>query len=429
MNILSLGEKIKELRKVKGISLQELGGNFVSKAQLSYVENNKSSPSIELLAYLAKKLDVDLEYLLETEKQQAIRHCEVLIETINLNLKLNKTQENLEIFKKIEKLSNEYFLNNIIGKASLLIAQGYIDSKDYDEAIEYVEKGLYYFIKCDYKEEIARGYIKAGNIYMFRSLFEVALQKYRQAYSFYNSMDSINLELESDILFNISNCYRKLEQGDKAVEYAREVCKIDKQLKEGNRYAQSLLTYSASCIRKKDYDAAKEALEKANKILDEKKDKASKAFIENNFGCIFLSYKEYDKAFYHLNKAKEIKLELGLAELPSTLFELYNYYIEIGKEEEAINNLEEGLKFSYNKDLKNYIIDGLNLYVLYYLEKNRHDRAIERLLELSNILKDLKMNKKLISIYLKLGNAYYNLGHYEESQKYYNEAYRVDQIN
>ncbi|SCG83924.1 hypothetical protein DW1_2360 [Proteiniborus sp. DW1] len=43
--------------------LSELGGEYVSKAQLSYIENGKASPSIDLLKYLSQKLDVDLEYL------------------------------------------------------------------------------------------------------------------------------------------------------------------------------------------------------------------------------------------------------------------------------------------------------------------------------------------------------------------------------
>jgi transcriptional regulator with XRE-family HTH domain len=39
MELLTIGEKIRRLRKEKNMSLRELGGDFVSKAQLSYIEN------------------------------------------------------------------------------------------------------------------------------------------------------------------------------------------------------------------------------------------------------------------------------------------------------------------------------------------------------------------------------------------------------
>nr|WP_278335758.1 helix-turn-helix transcriptional regulator [Proteiniborus sp. DW1] len=54
---------MQKLRKERSMFLSELGGEYVSKAQLSYIENGKASPSIDLLKYLSQKLDVDLEYL------------------------------------------------------------------------------------------------------------------------------------------------------------------------------------------------------------------------------------------------------------------------------------------------------------------------------------------------------------------------------
>jgi transcriptional regulator with XRE-family HTH domain len=46
MELLTIGEKIRRLRKEKNMYLRELGGDFVSKAQLSYIENGKASPKL-----------------------------------------------------------------------------------------------------------------------------------------------------------------------------------------------------------------------------------------------------------------------------------------------------------------------------------------------------------------------------------------------
>ena len=47
MNILSLGEKIKKLRKEKNMTLKELAGDRITAAQISHIERDKSHTSSE----------------------------------------------------------------------------------------------------------------------------------------------------------------------------------------------------------------------------------------------------------------------------------------------------------------------------------------------------------------------------------------------
>ncbi|WP_066314128.1 XRE family transcriptional regulator [Bacillus sp. FJAT-29814] len=68
-----IGDRIKKLRKQKGISLTELADRAdISKSYLSNIERNlNQNPSIHFLMKLAKPLDVSIEYLLtgaEVEK-------------------------------------------------------------------------------------------------------------------------------------------------------------------------------------------------------------------------------------------------------------------------------------------------------------------------------------------------------------------------
>ena len=70
MRILGLGEKIKILRKQKNMTLKELAGDRVTTAQISHIERDKSHTSYELLEYLSERLDVSIDYLLETKKMK-----------------------------------------------------------------------------------------------------------------------------------------------------------------------------------------------------------------------------------------------------------------------------------------------------------------------------------------------------------------------
>lgn len=69
----SLGERIKKLRKERGLTLQALAGEELTKGMLSLIENNKANPSMESLAYIAKRLEIDKNELLEDFSPAEIR--------------------------------------------------------------------------------------------------------------------------------------------------------------------------------------------------------------------------------------------------------------------------------------------------------------------------------------------------------------------
>src|SRR5699024_2031845 len=63
MKTMTLGEKIKEMRKERGYTLVELADGKITKGMLSLIENNKSKPSMDTLEYLAGKLGVSVSLL------------------------------------------------------------------------------------------------------------------------------------------------------------------------------------------------------------------------------------------------------------------------------------------------------------------------------------------------------------------------------
>lgn len=70
----TLGERIKKIRKEKGFTLQALAGEELTKGMLSLIENNKAKPSMESLAYIAKRLGVDQNELLEEISPAELRN-------------------------------------------------------------------------------------------------------------------------------------------------------------------------------------------------------------------------------------------------------------------------------------------------------------------------------------------------------------------
>jgi transcriptional regulator with XRE-family HTH domain len=68
-----LGERIREIRKKNKMTLEALAGEELTKGMLSLIENNKANPSMESLAYIAKRLGVELTELLQETSTQKLR--------------------------------------------------------------------------------------------------------------------------------------------------------------------------------------------------------------------------------------------------------------------------------------------------------------------------------------------------------------------
>lgn len=423
MEILSIGKKIKKIRTDKKLSLSELGGEYVSKAQLSYIENEKVSPSIDLLKYLAERLEVKLEYLLETEEEQVKKLCNLLILELNTNIKLNNIKQSEILYKKISNLCNEYELTKTSAENELLYGTVLYNNKSFNDAMIHIEKSIEYAIKSDAKTILIKAYIKEGNMYASKLLYEVSLQKNRQAYITYCGLGYRDLELEGNILFNISTCYHELGYKDESLQYAEKVCEVDKESMNVKRYAQSLLKYSSTLILKKEYIKSEETLIKANLLLDMEEDKVTRSHIENNLGYIFLEYGKYEVAYQHLIKAKTLKQEMGRNDLPNTLFELYKYYMKVKNEDKAIKELESGIEFSRSRNLNEYIIKGLHLYIDYYVQKELHQKAVEKLTELVELLKETNLDNELMKSYLKLGKIHSLMNNEKEAIKYFSKGY------
>lgn len=111
MNILSLGEKIKKLRKEKNMTLKELAGDRITAAQISHIERDKSHTSYELLEYLSERLDVSIDYLLETKEMQSKKITDNLILESEIYIKKGELDDaEKEIHQIIEIARNMTFL-------------------------------------------------------------------------------------------------------------------------------------------------------------------------------------------------------------------------------------------------------------------------------------------------------------------------------
>lgn len=64
---MTVGQKIRMLRREKNLTQAQLCGDFMTRNMLSQIESDSAGPSVATLRYLAKRLDVPVGYLLDED--------------------------------------------------------------------------------------------------------------------------------------------------------------------------------------------------------------------------------------------------------------------------------------------------------------------------------------------------------------------------
>lgn len=86
----TIGDKVKQLRKAKGLTQTDLAGGHMTKSMLSQIENGRALPSMNTLQFLAGRLGTDAGYFLEGDSEAELTP---LVREIELQFKEKKHKE------------------------------------------------------------------------------------------------------------------------------------------------------------------------------------------------------------------------------------------------------------------------------------------------------------------------------------------------
>ena len=197
----NISEKIKALRKEKGISQEKLAQYMgVSFQAISKWENGNTSPDISLLPDLARFFGVTVDELLSVEKLDEEKLFEEYRQKAYELFRNNKRAEDLEVWLEAYKKMP----NNIQVKEMLMSAYSDTDKIRYkNEIIELgteiynSDAGSYY--KGQAIREIAKAYAENGNM-------ELAEKWCYRSYQLMHSSDVLAIEISKgdELLRNVS---------------------------------------------------------------------------------------------------------------------------------------------------------------------------------------------------------------------------------
>jgi len=418
LEILSTGEKIKRARIFKGITLKQLCENKISIAKMSCIENGKIKADNELLKYISKKIEIDLNYLIEDVYEQILNNLKMIKKNISCdNDSENKLKDNLSYalkykyydlaFKLIHILFSYYVEENKAENIQLIVSQYY----DLFQRNNTEENTVIYF------KDMAR-YLSQNGEYIeaisYYSKLREMLQQKKEGF------DNAEYCL---IGYNEALCYQNIRKTEEAYSILSDIIGYVDKLKTDESKGKIYHIYTTVCIKLKK-DCADEYKKKTFEY--QKYNPISLALSHGNYGKYYFEVGEKEKAIAEIEKG----IKIFPRDNVEKNVEFLNYCTRI-----LIENIEYEIAYKITEEALNMAIITDNIKLIeksYYLKGiilQKMDKYIEAEkymnLSLDSLFKfgtrDERKNR-----YIDMGKLYYALEDTTESLKYFNLALAVD---
>lgn len=418
VEILSTGEKIKRARIFKGITLKELCEDKISIAKMSCIENGKAKADKELLQYIAEKIEIDLDYLIEDVYEQILNNLKMIKKNLSSDADSeDKLKDNLGYAIKYKYYDLAFELIHILFS--------YYVEENKVENIQLIISQYYDLYQRNNTEENTAIYFKDMARYLSQN------EEYIEAISYYGKLREMFLQRKEGfdkgeyclIGYNEAICYQNLNKFQEAYDILTEVIEYVDNLRTDESKGKIYHIYATVCIKLK-----KECIDEYKKKAFEyqKYNPISLALSRGDYGKYYFEVGEKEKAIEEIEKGIEIfpddnkeKNVEFLNDCTKILVDNFQYQIAYRITEQALNMAitTDNIKLIE----KSYYLKGVILQKMdKYIEAEKYMN-----LSLDSLLKFGSREERKIR-YIDMAKLYHQLGAVTDSLKYFNLALTVD---
>jgi transcriptional regulator with XRE-family HTH domain len=282
MNFSAIGDKIKELRKLMGLSQSELAHGICTQAQISKIEKGDVFPYASTLYLISQRLGVDVNYFFDIGTTPRIDYVQEVSRQLKLARRNLEYEEIYQIVKTEEK--NALFLQNRKNLQLLLWHKGIYEyhlNKNVSKAFKLLDDAIQLthdkvWSEREIEISLSKGIIlfEEGNLDDALSIYEPAKEQLKLLP--YLQDDTI----KSRLYYNLARTLTRLGKLDQSIRYCKQA--IDYCIDRDNLYLLGELHYHVgyNYELKKQIHIAKSYMEKALIIFELQMDEKYIQFIK-----------------------------------------------------------------------------------------------------------------------------------------------------
>jgi tetratricopeptide (TPR) repeat protein len=249
----SLGQKIRELRIMKGLTQSDLGAGMVTPSMISQIEADKANPSHKLLCAIAEKLETSVEYFL-TDMQTKLEQTS----TYKLAKAFMESNEYDRAISLLEELLENPAPHLQLTNISFDLANCYLHVEQYERATELFESVLDNSIRSGEHNTAVLALNKLGVIQLRRENLLLAQFHWKKAYQIMSRVEGIDVSTKAFVITNLGMVNLKLGEYQEALNYYTE----SYQLLQGTNFLKLIgETYTGLGHANKELKNFKKAIE------------------------------------------------------------------------------------------------------------------------------------------------------------------------
>jgi tetratricopeptide (TPR) repeat protein len=294
-----LGTRLRQLRVAAGLTQSELAGDRVSKEYVSQIERGKTRPTQETLSWIAERLRVDVSYL--------------------------ETGQSWEDYAEVE--------------AAVMRAEAAVEGQQYDDALAALD-GLQHSPEA--RELEFRALLAESWARMYHGELRPALDLLQRARDLSEQTGFSDVE-RADVLYRMGVCRYKLTSINTAQTLLGEALELaDRSGMPCDRLRSHILEWRSRCARRqRDFEAAREDIERALELAERLDDSLTVAHVTFQASIVAERDGQWLRARALAERAKELYETHGdRTNLGRMLNNLGGLNYLLGKSDDAVDYLK-----------------------------------------------------------------------------------------
>jgi tetratricopeptide (TPR) repeat protein len=341
-----LGERLRTLRVNAGLTQTDLAGDRFSKEYVSQIERGKTRPTQETIEWLAQRLGVDPGFLasgVSADERGRIETALARAEALSEN---HEYADSLEEFQKIRPAvlgiaSPELEVRTLAGEAWVLMRTGEVKP-----AIELLTRARAMTEDAMFSDlDRADVLFRLGACRVELSSIQTAVGLLNEALTLAERSELPSDRLRAEILRLRSRCYRRQRDYEAAREDLERALELSEGLDDSRTVARVYFQASLVAERQGQWVLARKYAEQAKAQFEEIADRATVGKILNNLGGLNFLLGKPEEAIEHLNESFKLLLEYGSeADAARAVNSLAQVHLRTGQVEPAEEQARQALK-------------------------------------------------------------------------------------
>jgi tetratricopeptide (TPR) repeat protein len=309
---LRLGERLRQLRVAAGMTQTELAGDRFSKEYVSQIERGKTRPTPETVEWLAAQLGVDAGFLANGVSADERGRVDSALARAAALVEARRNDEALEVFERIKPAVLATGLPELEVRALSGEATVRMRRVEIREAIALLERARALTESTSFSDvERADVLFRLGVARFKLNSVQTAIGLFDEALKVAEQSEIPSDYLRSNILAWRSRCYRRRRDFEAAREDVERALELAESLNDKRTAADVYFQASIIADREGHWVLARSYAERAKAAYEDIADRNNLGRLLNNLGGINFLLGHQDEALALLKDAVRIALEVG----------------------------------------------------------------------------------------------------------------------